>query len=94
MNEGQAHGFTQAQLDARYVQRESHEYRQLIDKVNAWSSSSARVERYLIGGIDEEGKYTIGMGIWFKVAAFIGSFSAVVVAAVIAALVTHQGRLW
>lgn len=94
MSDAQRSMLTQQEMDARYVRIESPEYQQLKTKVDNWSSSSARVERYLIGGIDDNGKYTVGMGTWFKAAAFVGSLAATAIVAIIVALVTHQGRLW
>lgn len=63
--------FTQADMDTRYVLRDSHQYQELLRNMTEATRSSKRIERYLCGGIDDDGRYTIGMGVWFKGAAFV-----------------------
>lgn len=65
------------EFDKRYVLKADPEYQKLLrdvhdmkDELRDTKKSSWRVERYLVGGIDDNGKYTLGLSAWVKFLTF------------------------
>lgn len=81
--------FTLDDLDERYVRRDSHEYQQLLSQMSDATKSTARIERYLVGGFDEQGHYQMGLSAWVKVIAIGGALLSAVLIAVLSAVATH-----
>lgn len=62
------------ELDKRYVLKYSPEHQKMIydvanlnSKIEDLTHSNQRMERYLIGGVDENGKYIMGLFSWIRV---------------------------
>lgn len=82
-----------AVLDRRYVQRDSEEYQEIVRGMRDLSEikdSAWRMERYLVGGLDHNGKYTMGLLSWIKGSVILGGVVFTVFLAVVGGLASQS----